>query len=267
MSVIELLNRQRVTSLESLHRTTGVPKPTLVRLLETLIATGYVSKVSRKEGYAVTDSVLRLAAGVRDRDVIVHAARPLMEAFTHEQKWQVSLATYENGAMVVRATTRHISPFSRDQPSLNRQARILNSALGRAYLAFCSPREREFILTMLQSSDSAEAEFARSCERIDAMIDKIRLRRYATEPRGRPGPFRSLAIPIGGPRPGQDILGSMVMHWYGSVMSEQQAVQRYLGELYDLADQIAFDAADRTAADRGVGSGRSPACVAVRLPG
>jgi len=77
-NVVEILNSRRVTSLEALHKSTGVPKPTLVRLLETLIAAGYVHRVSRREGYAVTESVLRLSAGVRDRDVLVDVARPLM---------------------------------------------------------------------------------------------------------------------------------------------------------------------------------------------
>src|ERR1700735_3792302 len=84
MNVVETLNLRPVTSLEALHQATRMPKPTLVRLLETLIAAGYVHRVSRREGYAVTEAVLRLSAGVRDRDVLIDVARPLIEAFTRE---------------------------------------------------------------------------------------------------------------------------------------------------------------------------------------
>jgi IclR family transcriptional regulator, mhp operon transcriptional activator len=238
-SVVEILNAQRVTSLEALHRSTGVPKPTLVRLLETLIAAGYVHRVSRREGYAVTEHVLRLSAGVRDRDVLVDVARPLMEAFTLEHKWQISLGTHEGDGLLIRATTRHISPFSRDQLFLNRPVGLLSSVIGRAYFAFCSETEREVILKFVKSSDAADARIAASPERVQTIIDVVRRRRYATGQPIRPGPYRSLAIPVMGARSCDDLLGAMVMFWYGSVMTERQAAGRYLQPLYDLAEQIA----------------------------
>lgn len=53
LKVLEALNRLRATSLETLHQATGLPKATLVRLLETLTGAGYVrgalgQAVSRK---------------------------------------------------------------------------------------------------------------------------------------------------------------------------------------------------------------------------
>jgi IclR family mhp operon transcriptional activator len=239
MSVVEILNQQQVTSLESLHTTTGMPKPTLVRLLETLIGAGYVSRVSRKEGYAVTESVLRLSAGVRDRDVLVDVARPLMEAFTREHKWQISLATHEAGAMLIRATTRHISPYSRDQLFLNRRVPVLGSVVGRAYFAFCSIEERELILRIARASDSPDAEAARESEAVELMIRRIHRLRYATDRRGRSDPYRSLGVPIAESRTEGVVLGSMVMFWYGSMMTHQQAAERYLDSLYTLAADMA----------------------------
>jgi IclR family mhp operon transcriptional activator len=239
MSVVEILNRQRVTSLECLHRKTGVPKPSLVRLLETLMAAGYVCRVSRREGYAVTDSVLRLSAGVRHRDVLVDVARPLMEAFTREHKWQVSLATHENGGMLIRATTRHISPFSRDELFLNRLVPVLGSVIGRAYFAFCPDDERELILEIAGDPESPDAAAAREGDRVAAMVQRARQRGYASDRYDRPGPYRSLGIPVMDTTPGGGILGSMVMFWYGSVMSREQAARRYLDLLYGLADRMA----------------------------
>ena len=146
LAIIEALNRRRVTPLETLHATTRLPKSTLVRLLETLIEAGYVVRVSRREGYALTENVLRLSAGVRHRDLMVDVARPRLEAFTRAHKWQVSLATREADVMLVRFSTRHISPFAREQTLLNRRVQMLRSALGRAYFASCSPDEQQVVL-------------------------------------------------------------------------------------------------------------------------
>ena len=238
LSVVETLNHQPVTSLEALHQATGMPKPTLVRLLETLISAGYVHKVSRREGYAVTEGVLRLASGVRDRDVLVDVARPLLTGFTREHKWQVSLGTREEGEMLIRASTRNISPFSREQPFLNRRCSILGSVVGRAYFAWCAPAEREVIVELVRAQDTADGELARTTN-TEALASAIRERGYAPDRIGRPGPHRSIGVPVLREAGSEEVLGSIVMFFYLSVMSERQAAERYLGALNALAGEIA----------------------------
>ena len=70
MRVLEALNLTDVAQVEQLHRSTNLPKSTLIRILETLTECGYVFQVSRKAGYALTEQTLRLSAGVRDRDAL-----------------------------------------------------------------------------------------------------------------------------------------------------------------------------------------------------
>ena len=53
-AVLQALNRRRSTTLAVLAAETGLPGPTVVRLLHTLIALGYASRVSRKAGYRLT---------------------------------------------------------------------------------------------------------------------------------------------------------------------------------------------------------------------
>lgn len=70
------LNRQRVSSVRHLHGATGLPKPTIVRLLDTLIALGYVVNDRRQGGYQVTSLVRSLSAGFHGDPLVVEAARP-----------------------------------------------------------------------------------------------------------------------------------------------------------------------------------------------
>ena len=239
LRVIEALNGRLVTPLEALHARTGLPKATLVRLLETLIAAGYVFRVSRREGYSLTEQVLQLSAGVRHRDVIVDVARPLMEAFTRQHKWQVSLSTSERDCMLVRATTRHISPFAREEIYLNRRVPILRSAIGRAYLAFCSADERTAILNILGDADPTEIPESGGPAKVDAMMQRVRRDGYATIVRPPEDPSRSFAVPILEPDAPESPIGSVVMFWYRSAMTEAQAVERYLGQMQALAEAIA----------------------------
>jgi IclR family mhp operon transcriptional activator len=239
LAVIEALNQHRVTSLEVLHGLTGLPKSTLVRLLETLIAAGYVVRVSRRDGYALTDSVLLLSAGVRHRDVLVDIARPALEAFTRKHQWQVSLATSERDSMLVRATTRDISPFAREEVFLNRRVGMLRSAIGQAYFAFCSAEERRTILKLVRTAYPEQVAGIGGPKSIAAMVEKVRRDGYAAIVRPPADATRSMAVPVleaGVPdRP----LGAIVMFYYHSVMSEAEAARKYLGLLNGLAAQIA----------------------------
>jgi IclR family mhp operon transcriptional activator len=250
LAIIEALNHHRVTPLEALHARTGLPKSTLVRLLETLIDEGYVVRVSRREGYALTEAVLRLSAGMRHRDVLVDVARPLMEAFTQEHRWQVSLATSENSWMVVRFTTRHLSPFAREEIFLNRRVTLLKSAIGRAYMASCSPEEQEYILRLVEDRGPGEIEDAGGRERLAAILRRVRRDGYATIVRPPDDPSRSFAIPIlDRDRPDRP-LGSVVIFYYRSVMTEAEAVAKYLPPLQALSGAIADGLAEALDADR-----------------
>jgi len=258
LKVLEALNRQRVTSLETLHAATGLPKPTLVRLLDTLIVGGYVLRISRREGYALAKGVLRLSAGVRHRDIVVDIAQPLLDAFTREQKWQVSLATSETDCMLVRLSTRHISPFSREESFLNRRISMLMSALGRAYIAFCSEQERGFILEGLRAAGELRAG-GEGLALTQAALERTRRNGYATIERPRDNPTRSFAVPIMEAGSSESPLGALAMFYYRTAMSEAQATQRYLEPLRDLADRIAVSLArtwaDAEAPARGDGMG------------
>lgn len=238
--VVEALNNQRVTSLDSLHALTGLPKSTLVRLLETLIEGGYAFRVSRRDGYALTERVLRLSAGVRTRDVLVDVARPLLEGFTRQHKWQISLATSESGSMLVRFSTRQISPFAREEIFLNRRVSMLHSAIGQAYFANCSQEEQAFILKLLKAADPAEIDTIGGPKRLAELIAQVRADGFASRVRPESEPTCGLAVPILTPGAEERPLGSLVMTYYRAAMSEREAIAKYLEMLHGIAERIAL---------------------------
>lgn len=239
LQVIEALNRRSVSTLADLHAVTGLPKSTLVRLLETLAAAGYVTRISRRDGYALTEAIQRLSSGVRMRDVLVDVSRPLMERFTREHRWQVSMATPESDSLIVRFTTRHISPFAREEVYLNRRVTMLRSALGRAYFAACQADEQAFILKLLDEADPDQVAEAGGRAGVNATVADTRAKGYATANWPAAEPTRSFALPILDPAtPGRPI-GSVVFFYYRAVMTEAEAVERYLDPLRNLSARIA----------------------------
>lgn len=238
LRLLEALNQETVTTLARLHETTGLPKPTLVRLLDTLIAAGYVRRVSRRAGYSLAERVLRLSGGFRYSDKAVEASRPFLYALTAQHKWPVAIATFDGDAMIVRAGTRHKSPFSTDPDYLDTRLPMLLSALGRAYLAFCPEEEREMILAVLRASTKRSDATARDKAAVARLLATVRARGYAWPTPLRGDPTLGIAVPI---MQGANVAACMVMRYFGSAMSEKEAARRYLAPMREAAAAIAAE--------------------------
>jgi IclR family mhp operon transcriptional activator len=237
LAVVEALNQgTTVMPLQALAAATHLPKPTVARLLDTLIAGGYVQRLPSRGGYALAERVVRLSGGFRHADAVVEAARPFLSALTAQHKWPVALATLDNDAMLIRATTLKESPFATDHSQLNRHTPMLVSALGRAYLAFCPDEERETILNLLRKSSRESNKPARDPRYVRDLVRTIRRQGYAiTAP--LPGdPSIGIAVPILGEG---RVHATMTLRYLGAMFTERAAAQRFLPSMQDAARNIA----------------------------
>jgi len=158
--LLEELNRHRVTSIDRLHKATGLPKSTVVRLMKSLCAMGYAANDRRQGGYAVASRVKSLSNGFHGDPLVVEAARPWALAFTRQYHWPIAVAVLDRSSVVVRFSTIPDSPVSPFHATINMRLQLLSRALGRAYIAFCPPNERSLLLDMLSVSDDPEAQEA-----------------------------------------------------------------------------------------------------------
>jgi IclR family mhp operon transcriptional activator len=235
LRVLEALNDENVSSLARLHKTTGLPKPTLVRLLDTLIAAGYVHRVSRQTGYRLAERVLRLSSGFRYADLVVEAARPFLSALTAEHKWAVSLATCDGDTMLVRASTLQESPLAIDPAYINRRIPMLMTAVGRAYIAFCPQAERDAILATLRASEGTFDAVARDEQFLGSLFQDIRCKGYASTAPFPGEQAMGLAVPL---MQGEKVIACMTLRYFSSAMSEQEAARRYLAPMQKAARSI-----------------------------
>ena len=233
-AVLEVLSRRRSTTLGMLTGETGLPRPTVVRLLHTLIALGYAARVSRAQGYRLTDRVLGLAESIRFVDHLVDAAIPHMRRFTEEHGWPLYLATISQGAIVIRHSTAPESPMAFEGAGLNLRRPVLISALGRAWLAFCSEEERRAIVRDVGGVTRRQEAM------LDVVLDRVRREGVAFTQPPRPTRLQGMAVAI---RRGPRVLGSLSMRFPRSAMSEDQAAQRFGKRLAMVARGIASDVA------------------------
>lgn len=229
-AILEALSRRPHGTIAALADVTGLPRPTVARLLKTLIELGYATQVSRHIGYRLTDRVLGLAQGIRFIDHLVDAAAPHMQRFTRQHGWPLYLAAMSHRALIIRYSTAAESPMAFERLALRRHSPILSGAVGRAWLAFCSDEERRATLRDLG---------VRNDQRLAADLARIRHDGHAFAIAARPGRIQGIAVPI---RSRDRILGCVSMRFTRSAMTDAQAGSRFGPPLRTLARAIAGDA-------------------------
>lgn len=197
LAVLQAMNREPHSTLHSLHGATGLPKSTLVRLLKTLTADGYVSSDPRHAGYQITSLVTSLSSGFHGDPLVVEAGRAWAIGLSAEFKWPVAIAAYDRDAVVVRYSTVYDSPISPFHATINMRLSLFTRALGRAYLASCSDEQIDTMIARAGSGDSLESAEAREHDRVWRMVRTTRDRGFAMrDPNVEPRTSDTIAVPI-----------------------------------------------------------------------
>lgn len=232
VQLLECLNQHPVTSIAQLHLQTGIPKPSLVRLLQTLEGLGYVRRAPKVGAYLLTSKVRILASGYHSEPRIIEVLAPLLDEMTESIKWPAAVAVPDNGAAVIRYSTIANSPLALLHSSIDMRLSLFTRALGRAYLAFCEDEEREALISLADVADNPENAVVRDRRSLDATLELVRRQGYAMrDPKVRPV-SKTLAIPVFDTH---RVVASVGITWFTSTMSDEEAVRRYLGMLQELA--------------------------------
>ena len=250
LSVLEALNARVPADLVQLQAATALPKPTIVRLLHTLVQAGYVWRISRTEGYTLTERVLRLSDGFQHTEAVVAVARGHLDAFTAAYKWPMGLQIYERGAMVPRYFTGSRSPLNADGTLRAQRFPMLTTAHGQAYLAFCSDQERDLILAMLRASKSRGNALAQDEDFVASTLPEVRRQGYALRAATPSDRVLGFAVPV---LQGDGVAATVGMRYFGTAMRPDAAVARYLLPLQTLASAIASALVHDVSAQRSAG--------------
>ena len=235
IELLQALNRQPVSTLEVLHEHTRIPKPTIVRMLQTLEGRGMVKHAPQHGAYFLASGVRTLTCGYHSEPMIMEAAAPLMDALTLRVKWPAAIAIFEDNAMVVRYSTIPLSPLALKHSTINVRLSLVRRAIGRAYLAFCPPEQQETLLQALAQSTWPEDEPARDYAGMRRVLDEVRQAGYALrDPRVWPA-SNTLAVPV---FDAHGVAASLGLTFFASTLKPQQAVERYLAELQQVAGEI-----------------------------
>ncbi len=235
LELLQALNRRPISSVDDLYVQTGIPKPSIVRLLQTLEARGLVRHAPQHGAYYLTSEVRTLSAGYHSEPRLVEAAAPLLDDLTLRIKWPLAIAVPDSGAMVVRYSTIPLSPLALLHSTLGMRLSFASRALGRSYLAFCEPDEQETLIKLLQKSTEPEDAAARDPVTLRKLLADVRVRGLATrDPRVR-AVSNTLAVPV---FEDARVVASVGLTFFSSAMTPDEAIERYRHEMERLSAGI-----------------------------
>lgn len=236
LRVLRALNVRHGASVSQLARDTHMSRAALYRVLETLRSAGYVSVDLSQRHYCLTLRVKELAEGFNEEDWIAQVARPEIRALQRQLRWPIDLATFMDGAMWIRESTRSASPLTIDRGCIGASVPLLLSASGRAYLAHCESRDREIILRHIIASQGPGCELAADQTGLDRMLTETRNSGFGIRDGGIAPESGALAVPILLP---DRVLGCVTLTFSKRLSCLHEIMARALPAMRKTARQIA----------------------------
>lgn len=233
--VLRAVNRLRIASVNCIHEETGMPKSTIVRMLETLMAEGYIARDNMCGGYRVTGKANELTSGYEGISRIIEVARPFAIELTLRIKWPIALGTIHGDSIVIDFWTGTISPWTHTSTVLGVKPDLRKSAMGRACLAFCPPEELEAHMARFRA-DPGDAFSAADEQRFCGLLERVRTDGYAVrDPRTKPYRTNTFAAPI---RDGSDARAVMSISFFKTAIPPAAIAERIVAPLLETARKV-----------------------------
>ena len=233
IEVLQLLQGSGALSLADLHRLSGIPKASLLRILKTLLESGVVWQRLADEAWVPSYSLAELAGRMGRENQLVEVASPVLAQLTKEIEWPSVLAVPRLTHMAVIETNSGRTYFDNIALGpLGFEVNMLRSASGRAFVSFCEAPVREAVLESLRRSDRPGNRLAQSAAYVAQMLAETRALGFGLRDPDFGGNFDegravaddgrdSLGVPI---RLGHHVPGTLNITWTRRVLKREKAI-------------------------------------------
>jgi IclR family mhp operon transcriptional activator len=233
LDTLALINQRGAISVTELANELRVSRPTAYRLLETLVAGGYGSKVPGTRKYRVTPEVRKLSQGINDSEILTAVAMEPLYELTAKIKWHLALATPSGASMLVRISTDHASTYALSRNPPGQRVSVLNSTTGLLYLALVDEPTRLRLLDAV-ASDPDLARPQSNEDSVEALLAFAKRNRYLIleRPQIREANVGAPLLIDGKP------IAGIVMRYTKTALTRDALVKNYVPLLRCLADEI-----------------------------
>ncbi len=237
ISVLRCFSQEQpVLGYSDIAKMTGIPRPTVNRLVATLLATGMLKPALAADRFTLGPGVISLARVFLVSLDVRAVARPRMQAMADELGASVYLAVRDGMEMVLIEACRPQSSILSPRLDVGSRAPIPTSALGRAYLSALDDSRRTQLVDSFRLLRGAEWD--RIGPAMDRAINEARRLGYCLSLGEFHHEINSVSVPLVGP--GEDI---MALNCGGAafMFTEDRLRQEFAPRLLAIAQDIARD--------------------------
>lgn len=253
IKVLRALGALKVASLRALHSATGLPKPTLLRILHTLEQGGLAWRSIYDGHWRHTADWAPPTGNSTAYGRLVEVAAPHLVALQRSALWPSDLLVHRDHAMELAESSRRLSGLALNpRHHVGYRVDLFLSAPGRAWLAFCTQAEREAEFAHFEAAPPVNARSAAVFRNeIHDILQQTRERGYAV----RDSAFGGSELPMEGFDDGLDAIAVPVacaagvhaainLVWPRRYELRAKIVEAHLHDLQATAARIAqaFDA-------------------------
>ena len=239
LEMLQIVSQHGPITLSEAADISGLPYPTVARMLTTLHIEKYIDRQERTKRYSVTALVRSLAHGFQDDNKLVEVARPHLVALTQENHWPALIATPLADQMVMRDSTHTLTSRTLHHYYPGFTVPMIDSAVGQAWLAFCSAEERQQRLEEIEAQADDDMDHLIEIAKKDEKFAEIREAGYAVRERNTfsapAGKNSVIAAPI---FRGDTPIGALALVYFASTHNLQEAVDLYADVVMEKAKMI-----------------------------
>jgi IclR family mhp operon transcriptional activator len=241
VTILEALAKRGWMKPAMLSAATHIDRATTYRLVETLIALGYVTRRSEDGAVAMTRKVKAIAAGVRNDDLVLTIVGRHLAELVREIKWPSDFARLANGRITIEESTHYLSPVTFHRAMIGQECSMLRSSLGQAILSMLTPDEIATIANLAGKAGASEKVDSDLQHVADDARQQIRQLGYASAI----GAFDPKVSAIALPFRTYESVGSVNIVFFRKAMTPEEAASRFLGHLRKCVADIVLDISSR----------------------
>lgn len=240
LEVLRAVNHLRTATVREIHEATGLNQPTVVRMLETLIHAGFVTRQPDQPRYLPTGRTLELSAGYELQREVGLAATPVMTRLRRGIGWPSDIGVFDGDAMVVVHTSRDEGGRFLFERRPGFRAPILATSLGLAFLAYCSEADRRQALERAARLPELWNDLARQPALLAQRLARIRTDGYAGMDEAYAArDYGGLASAIGVPVLQEGVaIAALNLMYLRDAIDQENVVRRLLPVLRQAAEEL-----------------------------
>jgi IclR family mhp operon transcriptional activator len=178
LHVLAAMNELQSPTVGAICRATDLPKATVIRLLQTLVAEGYVDDTADGGGYRVAPKARELSRALVGRTDLAQITQPILDELCTRLKWPSEFLSRDGNALVIEASNREKAPI---QLKLfeRRSFPLIGSSVGLAFLAAMPEDARDALIDELTATHNVADTREWSAEAVRDLVAVTRNRGYA----------------------------------------------------------------------------------------